>query len=90
MKNVGVPDTSLRSAESMSSATRAAQRDQQGGYHDALGVGECDHPERDDVVDDEDREHEGTQANLNARTHEGEDPERQRGIRRHRRAPTGR
>lgn len=47
-----------------------------------------DHDQRDDVVDDRHGEHERTEAERKARPDEGEHPKGERGVRRHRDAPS--
>jgi hypothetical protein len=65
---------------------RCEQRDR----HDVAAVGDPDHHQRDEVVDDRDGEYEGTQPVGQARPDQGEHAEGKRRVRRHRRAPSAR
>ncbi len=51
------------------------------------GVHRCDHDQRHDVVDDDDRQHERAQTTGELRPDERERPEGERGVGRHRRSP---
>ena len=64
-----------------------ADCDQQRHKVERLGVEGRDHDERDDVVDDDDREHERAQAIGEPRPDEREQAERERGVGRHRDSP---
>jgi hypothetical protein len=61
--------------------------DQQRLEGHVLAVGERDHQQRDHVVDDDDRQHEAAQAVGEARPDQGEHPEGEGGVGRHRDAP---
>ena len=63
------------------------ERDEQRRHVDRRRVEHDDHEQRDEVVDDSDREQERTQAIGEARPDEREQAECERGVRRHRDAP---
>ena len=63
------------------------ERDEERDDGDRPAVDDRDHEQRDDVVDHRDRQEIRTQAVREARAHEGEQPERECGVRRHRRSP---
>ena len=67
--------------------SRARSRSPSAGQRDLLGVGDRDHEQRDQVVDDDEREQEHAQAVRAARADEREHPERERRVGRHRDAP---
>ena len=67
----------------------SVEQERHGQRHevDRAGVHRRDDDERDDVVDHDDREHEGAQAIREARPDQREQTERERGVGRHRDAP---
>ena len=63
------------------------QGDGQGGHVAVLGEHDRDDDQGDQVVDHGDGEDEGAQAVREAASHDGQHPQRKRGVGRHRRAP---
>ncbi len=68
-------------------AAEQADPDQKLRHRDVAAVGDRDHEQRDDVVDDRNCEQIGAQPVGEARPHEGEQAERERGVGRHRCSP---
>ena len=68
-------------------AGEQSEGDQQRPDRDRAAVGDRDHEQRDDVVDDDDREQKSAQAVRQARPDEREQPEGERRVGRHRRPP---
>ena len=77
----------MRSARASRIDGEDAGGDQQRPEDHFVAVGDADHQQGDHVVDDDDRQHEATQAVGEARPDQRQHPQRERGVGRHRHPP---